>query len=82
MPLMEGVVSNIITANKHGNKIYIVVESAVRRPTIKAFVVVRPKGRFPEKKTAVLLDFVQITSPSSPNLENLYNLFPASKFKT
>ena len=40
------------------------------------------KGRSPEKKTAALLDFVQITSPSSPNLDNLYNLFPASKFKT
>ena len=78
MPLMEGVVSNIITANKHGNKIYIVVESAVRRPTIKAFVVVRPKGRFPEKKTAVLLDFVQITPPP-PNLDDLYSFLERHK---
>ena len=28
------------------------------------------KGRSPEKKTAVLLDFVQITSPPPTNLDN------------
>ena len=33
-------------------------------------------GWYPEKKTAVILDFVQITSPfPPPNLDNLYNLF-------
>ena len=32
-------------------------------------------------KTAVLLDFVQFTFPPPPNLDNLYNFFPTSKFK-
>ena len=33
------------------------------------------QGRSPEKKTALLLDFVQITSLPLPNLDNLYNFF-------
>jgi len=38
---------------------------------------------FPEKKTAVHLDFVQMTipSPPPPTLDSLYNSFPTSKFK-
>ena len=38
---------------------------------------IQTKGRFHEKKVAVLLDFVQITSPPPPppNLDNLYNFF-------
>ena len=35
------------------------------------------KGKFSRKKVTVLLDFVQITSPPSPNLDNLYRLMNA-----
>ena len=33
------------------------------------------------RKNCCFLDFVQITSPPPPNLDNFYNFFPTSKFK-